>query len=339
MNKDYKSLFDLINSSSNILILNSKPDGDSIGASLALNKIIKKLSKPVTSLSAYSIPDYLIFLRDKGNILVKENLLNEDLKDFDLVIIVDSDEIHRCLNSNEVEFQPQAKFISIDHHQPNISNTAFTLKISDTKAESTCGQIVDICKSYFDSEGVDLMDEDTAFLLFAGIVSDTDYFGYSNVTQETFERAAFVKRYNFDQIPIIYQFRETLGYKAFQFIQRNLHKVVINAQKRYGYLKVKKEDYAEDDNLAIVNEATNFLNRAIIRILDIVDFSFIIKEIDDERSSMAFRRHNNGNEIDLSKVAKKFGGGGHKQSAGGLAKVHVDKLEREITEYLDKFLK
>jgi phosphoesterase RecJ-like protein len=331
----YKAFFELVNSSSNILILNSKPDGDSIGASIAANLLLKKFGKQATSLSPSNIPDYLGFLVYKGNIKVVE-IEKEQLENFDLIITLDSSELKRVLNNKEVKFHPKAKFIFIDHHEASdgdlIKNN---LNIIDSNSESTCGLLVDLLKQYKKETGSDLIDENIAFLLYAGIVADTDYFAYANVTKQTFRRAAYLLNYNFDKVQIIKIFRETLSLKAFYFIQKNIGKVVINEAKRYAYLKIKKADLTSDDNIVITNEATNYINRALIRIIDCVDFSFVMRESGEGKTSLAFRRHNNGNEIDLSQIAARFGGGGHKQAAGAQVEREIDKVEKEIVEYLD----
>jgi bifunctional oligoribonuclease and PAP phosphatase NrnA len=334
--KYYEQFFKLIEESSNILILNSKPDGDSIGASVALQLMLKKLVKKVTSISPQPIPDYLAFLTEKGSIKYAD-LLAEPLNTYDLVILVDSNDIDRCLPGKTLSFGPYTKLVCIDHHK-STNASRMDLPLIDATAESACGIIIDLFIEYSVASGKDLFDKDSAFLLYAGIVSDTDYFGYANVSKDTFERAAYLLGYGMDIVPIIQQFRESLDIKAFRFIQRNIGKVVINEEKGYAYLKVKKSDLTEEDNLAVVSEATNFINRALLRIINTVDFSFVIREINEKRSSMGLRRHNNGNSVDLSEIAGHFGGGGHAQAAGVVADLGIDDFELEINYYLTKLL-
>ncbi|MFW5719870.1 MAG: DHH family phosphoesterase, partial [Candidatus Dojkabacteria bacterium] len=66
----FRNLTNLIYNSRTILILNSKPDADSIGASLALQKMLRALGKTAHSCSAYPIPEYLRFLTNTGTIEV-----------------------------------------------------------------------------------------------------------------------------------------------------------------------------------------------------------------------------------------------------------------------------
>jgi phosphoesterase RecJ-like protein len=332
---DFQNFFKLVDEASNIIIFNSKPDGDSIGASIALNKAFKKLNKNVVSISPQPIPDYLEILTSQGDIKYAD-LLSESFNQYDLVILVDYSDFQRSLQGKSVQFNPAAKWICIDHHQPGY-RSKLDLALIDSTAESACGIITDLFIEYKMNNETDLFDKDICFQLYAGLVSDTDYFGYANVSKDTFERAAYLLGYEFDIIPIIKQFRETLGLKAFKFIQRNIGKVVVNEEKRYAYLKIKKSDLTEDDNLVVVNEAANFLNRAIIRIIDAVDYSFVLREINDNRSSVAMRRHNNGNSVDLSSITSHFGGGGHTQSAGAVAEMHIDSFEEEIVNYIERY--
>lgn len=354
-----KEFFSIIEKVDNILIVNSKPDGDSIGSSLALQKILTKLGKKAQSFTFSPIPDYLRFLVERGEITFEAEVERNAFKHIEVIILVDGSNLKRAQNNREVDWKEDVKVLCIDHHQlngdieeatltkeevasstpivqPSSKNLYFSL--IDPLSESTCGLLTELCVERKKESGDDLLDQNVAFLLFTGIVSDTDYFGYANVSKRTFEHAAILMDFQFDIIPIIKQFRESLGLKAFKFIQRNIGKVVINEEKRYAYLKIMREDYTEDDNLGVINEAANFLNRAIMRIVDCVDFSFIIREVNDTRSSLALRRHNNGNTVDLSKIASKFGGGGHVQAAGAVLEKQVNELEKELLEYLDSYL-
>lgn len=332
----------LIQNATKILILNSKPDGDSIASSIALNRIITKLGKDVKSMSAYVIPDYLKFLNESKEVEHVEIDKFKSIINYDLIIIVDVNEISRSTFNNHVTFHPQAKVVCVDHHK-TIRLKDIDLPIIDSQAESTCGVLVDIFRDatlinkVLGVNSGDLIDSSIAYYLYAGIVSDTDFFGYSNVTAESFERAAYLRKFDFNSNRIILNFRETLSIEAFRFIQRYLPYAVINEEKRYAYLTVKKE-FKEEFKLPKINEATNYMNRALLRIINVVDFSFVIKEIYDSKCSFGMRVRNNGSDIDLSKIAEHFGGGGHKQSAGGVVDMRLDDFEKEFNQYLNKVL-
>ncbi len=330
-----EQFFELVSKSRNILILNSKADGDSIGGSCALNLLLNKFGKTATSYSAYQIPDYLHFLTDLCPITITD-LDRENLLGFDLIITIDSSDLSRAINNKSVSFANHAKFVFLDHHQ--LDARTLGLAIVDQEAESTCGIITDLFIDLKVQKERDLFDDTIATLLYAGIVSDTDYFAYAHVDKDTFERGAFLMQYGIDTAPIALKFRETLSLSAFKIIQRLLPNVVVNAKKRYAYLVVKREDLLEGEHILIINEASNFMNRALMRIINEVDFSFVVRDINDNKSSVAFRLHNNGNKVNLGKIASHFGGGGHPQSAGAVVDMHVDFFIEELTSYLNKIL-
>jgi bifunctional oligoribonuclease and PAP phosphatase NrnA len=333
----FSNLFSLVEKATSILILNAKPDGDSIGSSLALNKILSKMNKNVSSISFFPIPDYLDMLATRGviKVLPKEDT---DISKFDLIILVDASDLDRIIDIKSTRLHPQVKTVCIDHHA-NIHTPKVDLCFCDTAAESTCGLITDIFIEYKQSYSKDVLDKDIAFLLYAGIVADTDYFGYANVTSDTFERAAYLMQYKFDPTPIIVQFREMLSLPAFTFIQKHLPRVIINENKRFAYLKIKKGDLGPEDNILTVNEAVNYINRALIRIIDKVDFCFVLREIHISKCSLALRRHNNGNTTPLHILAEKFGGGGHPQSAGAQINSNIDTVEKQLIEYINEIVK
>lgn len=329
-----KTFKDFLEGKENILILNSKPDGDSLGSSIALNYLIARTGRRTRSISLFTIPDYLTFLVDSVLEQKETKKIKNILNEFDGIILVDANEINRAvpedfdLNDLIVDIP----VLTIDHHKTvNFIEADNRFNIIDYKAESTAGIIIDI---FSDDDLIEHLDSRVGYYLYAGIASDTDFFSYSNVTSETFERVAIIMKYNMDVRPILLNFRETISLRAFQFIQKYIGNVVINTEKRYSYLVIRKEYKDDYFKLPIVNEATNYLNRAIIRIIDVVDFSFIIKEISDKKCSFAMRIRNSprSNNIDLSAIAEKFGGGGHRQSAGGIVEGYT------IEEFTRKFV-
>lgn len=329
---DFSQIWSLINISERILILNSKPDGDSIASSLAMKTILEKVGKKSKSISAFTLPDYLNFLFRKGEIEVCEEI---NWNNYDLIILLDSCVLERCAKNLPEKFEKNIKIIGIDHHIFEKVSSFEIIRIVDDDAESTAGILTDFLQFLESNLSRKIIDVEIAKLLYTGIVSDTDFFAYLNVSSTTHLRAAYLLSEDFDPKELIVNFRESLSTQAFKLIQKLIGNVIISREKKYAYLKIFKKDY-EEFGLNIANEASNFILRTILRIINEVDFAFILREISQSKSSATFRSHNNGNNVDLSQIAAKLGGGGHMRASGVLFDGSIESLESSILKIIEK---
>ena len=169
----------LLESSARILLTGpADPDGDSIGACLALQRAIRDMGEAQVDVAGHAGFRYA-WLPGASEMLPDERVAGP----YDLAIVLDGDR-HRLSPPVARAFHSAATTAIIDHHDTT-SAQGYTLAVIDRVAESTCGMVMRL----MDDWGVGL-DKAFAQQLYAGVIFDTGGFRYSNTSAQTHRMAA-----------------------------------------------------------------------------------------------------------------------------------------------------
>jgi phosphoesterase RecJ-like protein len=154
----------------------ARPDGDCIGAQVALARVLRSLGRTVVCANPDPVPRRLKFLAAGLEFLPADALTGEIQ-----AIFVDCADHSRAGEKMRRRFpKPVA---NVDHH---LSNTGYADRnFVDTAAAATCEILAGM---FFDNDYP--IDAATAAALYAGIITDTGQFRFSSTTQQTFELAA-----------------------------------------------------------------------------------------------------------------------------------------------------
>lgn len=153
------------------------PDGDSIGACLALQRVLARLGIPS---DVAGEPSYRYdWLPGAAGMKPDETIR----PGYGAVVVLDGDR-HRLPGPVSAAFDAAPIKGLIDHHA-STSLDGYTHPWLDPAAASTCAMLL----SAFQRWGVPL-DAELAALLYTGFVFDTGAFRYSNTTPETHRAAA-----------------------------------------------------------------------------------------------------------------------------------------------------
>ncbi|MBI4975069.1 bifunctional oligoribonuclease/PAP phosphatase NrnA [Candidatus Peregrinibacteria bacterium] len=257
---------------------------------------------------------------DKLNIIItpKEGKFSEDdVKfskgdlDYDLIITVDTAELSQLgkFYENNVEIFHQITVINIDHH---VSNANFgKINYVDIMASSTTEVLLPILEKLAEEEKIELIDEDIATLLLAGIITDTGSFQNANTTPKAFAKAAQLISYGARQQEIIQHIYKTKQLSQLKLWGRVLSKIQTDEKYRIVWSVVSQQDFkstesSEDQTGDIIDELmTNAPGAEVI---------LLLKEKEDKTISVSIRTTNAS--IDASRIAENFNGGGHTQAAG-----------------------
>ena len=309
-------IIDKINRSEKIAILtHQKPDGDALGSMLGLFLYLEKLGKQIEAVVT-EIPKFANVF--PGN----EHLKTSVTTNYDLVILVDVS-FGGQLGVFSSLVEDKDKLIIIDHH--NVSIDKDIMHLVDNEASSATMLVYDLLK-----EKDNAITKDIATCLYGGLLTDTGGFQYQNTTKRAFDMAG-------DLI--------TLGVDHFE-----LHSHLIKPEYKLDYLLLQKEvienleiidrqiafSYLDYETLQKydVNEAKTFVN--IGRNIENVEVSvFIIEEEKSKyRVSLRSKRY-----LDVSIIANKFSGGGHKHASGIRSTLPFDELKKMIlTEIEEKLI-
>lgn len=300
MNQSYEDAKNLISKSGNILIISHrKPDADTLGSAICLKLWIGALQKD-TTLACIDRPSPVFSFLPA----ITEFVHEFSLKKYDLVIIVDAGASYMTNFHLKYEnlFSAGVPIINIDHHA---SNDMFgQINIVDAKAASTTIIIYRFLK-YLEVA----LDNEMATSLLAGIYGDTGGFMHSNTSKEVFDVSAELMKFGAnikDITASLFRNKPVSMLKLWGRVLENAHvtheNVVVSV--------IKEEDYTD------VSSGPEQLSGIVDYLNMVPDSKFAVLLNEDRRGNVkgSFRTRNN--DIDLSRIAAVFGGGGHPKASG-----------------------
>lgn len=318
MNEYKDSFLEFINNSKTIFISSHvSVDGDNLGSITALLNFLKDLGKDVYVLKSDIIPEGYNFLPSIDEIVSYDELNN---KVADLYITLDCADLDRLGSNKDVFLRSKNKMV-IDHHVTNVGYG--DLNIIEPYISSTCEILADIL--FRTNKKIS---SDVATSLYTGISTDTGRFLYTNVGPETFEIAKKLMLIGADTEKININLFQSRPMRKLRILQRGIEKMKVCFDGKLTYTFISQRDLQETGAYIYdLDEIVNF-----IRDTKGVLASFIVKEQDDNSYKISLRSKGS---LNVSKIAQKFGGGGH-INASGLT--YNGKLD-EIIESLVKEIK
>ncbi len=305
--------FYLIKKSKNILLTaHRKPDSDTLGSVLALNNILKKLEKNIFCYCQDSIPERFNFLIGSNEIIIGSKILSK-ISDIDLIITLDSGSI-KMAGINKLPFTKEIPIINIDHHQ---DSTYFgKINIVKGNTSSTSEIIYDI----LDKVGLPINME-IATCLLTGIFGDTDSFKNPNTTDRTL---------------IITSKLLAAGAKLKQITRFTLQDKSLSTLKLWGEIlsRIKRHNNLNMVSAVITRED---LKKSNATYDDLEGISNFLNSIPDTRASLVLTEREGEikgslrtlrKNVDVSKIAHLFGGGGHKKAAGFTIPGRLEKTKK-----------
>mgnify|MGYP002713563272 FL=1 len=268
------------------------PDGDNLGSSLGLARALRNYGKDVEVLGHDTIDNYLKFLPDL------EYYKNDYKDSYDLLLILDASEFDRIGDAQPVAHNSK-KTAVIDHHLGG--KITSDLNIIHPDAPATCQLVYEIINK------LDLpLDEKTASLLFTGIVTDTGRFMYYDTNRETFDVAGKLIDAGADKDFIYQALYQNKPIKTLKFETDLIANTEFIENKVFAIASKDKVDefgVQMGDSEHVVN---------ILRDLEGIEVAMLLKEYDNGEYKVSMRSKG----IDIAKVARENGGGGHVNASG-----------------------
>jgi phosphoesterase RecJ-like protein len=274
-----------------------RPDGDCVGSTLAVYNYIRRYHPDIdVHIFLEEIPRIFLFLQ--GATQIEEH--QETKKVFDLFIVLDCGDADR-LGDNAVYFQQARRTLCIDHHISNASFADKNLIVAD--ASSTSELIYGILEP-------DKITREIAECIYTGIIHDTGVFQYSCTARSTMEIAGQLMEKGIDYSTIV---DKTFYEKTFAQ-NRILGMALLNsrlfARERCVATVISK---AEMENFGVLpRHLEGIVNQ--LRLTKEADVAIFLYEL--EPGSYKVSTRCKGDQVDLSRLAMKYHGGGHKKAAG-----------------------
>jgi len=296
--KKFQSAKKLIDESHRILLtMHERMDGDDGGSVLALMHILESEGKTTTVAIKQGVPPNLQFLPKSFRII-------DDIDDqnFDLLITCGCGNKERTGSKNITNLQIPT--INIDHHP---DNTNFgDINIVDSFKSSVAELVYD----FFISNNWRISKE-VATCLLAGIITDTGSFKHANTKAETLKTAGELMRKGASLSKIINNTYKNKDPRVLKAWGKAMENSFYDDKSKMVYAVVTEENLKQLESLpkAAFEGFVETLNTA-----PEAKFAMFIRQDGDViKGSLRSETHK---QIDVSKIAKLFGGGGHKLAAG-----------------------
>ena len=269
-----------------------RPDGDAVGSLLGLGLALKNARKSVQMVLVDGVSSSYKHLEGS------ELIVREPVKEYDTFITVDCADFKRVGRVFESFGQPD---INIDHHKTN--EKFGKLNLIEPEEVATAA----ILANHLPAWGLQITKPIAAALL-TGIITDTLGFRTSNTNPSALRLCAMLMETGVN-MPDLYM--RSLVYKSFpaaRYWGAGLSSLEQENGIVWGTLTLedrKQAGYGGNDDADLIN---------LISAIDGNKVGMIFVEQSDKHVKISWRALEEG--IDVSPIAKQFGGGGHAAAAG-----------------------
>ncbi len=297
--QEFKTIKYIVEKSDKILLFaHSRPDADTVGANLAFYYYLKEEGKNAEVACWDEFPDYLKTLANYE--FKKPDSLN--VQEYNSVIAMDS--VERGFEKIKDKLSEKQALVLIDHH-PDITIDG-DVKIIDAKYSSASEIVFDYFK-FFNIKITSKM----ATLLLMGILGDTGNLQHANTSPKVMHTAAELLNRGASVAKISKVIFSNNSFSTLKLWGRALEKAKINPRNKMIATVITKKDLEEcnatyDD----VAEISSILNT-----VPETSFSLVLSERNDGiiKGSLRSEKYKG---VDVSEIAHRFGGGGHKLASG-----------------------
>jgi bifunctional oligoribonuclease and PAP phosphatase NrnA len=297
------------------------PDGDALGSSCGLGLSLQHLGKEVTFFNESPLPRSYSFIPGFSQVV-------RDIppKKWDAVVVCDSASSGRVGDTSVQTLLSSSPVYNIDHH---ISNERFgSLNYVVPEASSTCEVLVPVIGKLLNSSEIPSA---VATALLTGIVSDTGSFRYRSTTADTLEVAAHLVRCGALLSEITTALFSQRSLNSVKLHAYAMSRIALYAEDLIAFIVVDEDAYhatgsQPEDTEGLAEEARDIAG---------VEIGVLIRW-EERRWRVSLRAKSSS--VDLSTIAGRFGGGGHKAAAAFRSSAHLSQLHRDLLTALTQAL-
>jgi phosphoesterase RecJ-like protein len=290
----------------------TRPDGDSIGGQLALGSFLKRLGKDVYIANRDPVPAIYEFLPYSSDIRIVEKIE----KNFDVAFILDCGDLQRIGNIIDLENEVKT-VINIDHHGD--SELFGDYNYVEPAVSSVAEELYDLFK--YSHLGVS---EEEALALYVGILTDTGRFQEGNATPHCHEIVAELIRKGVNPQLVAQKVYEARTKPGLKLLSLALSTLEVTARGKIAHILISQDMYKKSG--AREDEVEGFVNFA--RDVEGVEAGILFSETAVfNQFKVSFRSKG---KIDVSKIARLFTGGGHRNAAGCTIRGTLEEVKQKI---------
>ena len=306
------------------IITHFNPDGDAIGSSLGLSRILTRMGHSCSVIVPNDFPEFLKWLPGADEIITlpgHETKVAGIIEASEILFFVDFNDIRRMKKIREIVSRSSAYRVLIDHHPDPVVTVDSVL--SDTSVSSAA----ELVYRFIVENGLKkYMNKDIAVCLFAGVMTDTGCFSYNSSSPETFTVVAELLQFKIDKDQIYYRIYDNFSCDRMRLLGYCLNeRLEYFPEYRTALIWLNRDD--QEKYHFRTGDSEGFVNYPL-SIKGVRFSAFFIEKKDHVKVS--FRSKGNFPVNTFS--AGHFNGGGHRNASGG-------ELYESLEATLEKFRK
>ena len=282
-----------------LITSHQSPDGDAVGSCLALARLLRGLGKSTLVWLCDDIPELYKALPGSERIHTG-TVPPEGYPDaFDTVVVLECPSLDRTGLESALK---GPRVLNVDHH---LGNSLYgEVNWIDTAAPA-CGELV-----YRIAQGLKLkIDSEVATVLYLTLVTDTGNFRFSNASAEAFDSAATLVRLGARPEQVSQWVYESQPLASIRLMGEMISSLELHAGGRIATVLLSAEMFARAG--ADVGNTEGLVD--VPRSIAGVEAVGLLRETGANRYKLSLRSRG---AVDVEKLARRWGGGGHKNAAG-----------------------
>ena len=300
-----------------LIVTHENPDGDALGSMLASSLALRQLGKNAVMYLPGRTP-----LPSEYGFMPLADLVREPPTDAAerVLLAVDCAKEERIGDAAARSRAPLT--VNIDHHHDNTRFGDLNLIVADA---SSTGEVL---RDVFAELDVELTPE-LAEPLYIALVTDTGRFQYANTTPKSLRLAAELVDAGADIHEVFQQVYESLEFAKLKLLARALDRAEVLEGGRIVVSHLLRADFGEVG-------ATEPYSEGIIdylRAVEGAELAVLIREqLNHDAATYKGSLRSSIDELDVSAIARRFGGGGHRQAAGFSTDLPLDEIVEQIRD-------
>jgi len=320
--KTLQSTLDLINKSSNILITShTRPDGDACGSVRAMCDSLESLGKKVNPIFMSPLPEWYQFLFDNPVPILTDDVSPEQLHaghydECDLIIIVDTNSYIQLPVFDKWLKTTDIPVLVIDHHVTG--DGLGNVEVIDSTA-AAAGEIVYELIKFANWP----ITKPIAEAIFVALATDTGWFKFNNAGERIFTIAAELIKAGVSQSDIYSRLYQNMSPARMKLMIRMLNSIELHHGNQIAFQTIMRKDF--DETGAKGPDTENLI--AECQRLGTVKMAAMFVELADGGFRCSLRSKS---KVDVQKIAKSYGGGGHIMASGVTLPGPIEKAKEMI---------
>jgi phosphoesterase RecJ-like protein len=308
-----------------LLMTHIRPDADGLGSQLALHAALRQLGKEPRVAIASKLPPRYNFLDPARQVV--EDFRPGTAANFaacDCVVVLDTGTFNQLGEFGEyLKTHPVPRAV-VDHHrtQDDLGGLAFI----DTGAEATGRLAYEIIRAL----GAEITPA-MAGHLFMAVATDTGWFRHPNTAPRTFELCGELEAAGASPTALYEQLYEAAPLARLKLVGVALGRLATRANGRVAWTEIYMTDYPAPG--AVPGDTEDLINHP--RSVDGVEVALVFIEQPGGGTKVSFRSR----AADVSALAERFGGGGHKLASGARVDRPLPEVREEVLAAVEEALR